>query len=62
MPESFLYQYAIGGLVFAVGIYCGFRTGMFSWRDPQGRRRLFLMVSGLLFFAALQGLFVWFGK
>ena len=42
MPESFLYQYLVGGLVFAVGIYCGLRTGVFSWRDPEGRRRLFL--------------------
>lgn len=62
MPESFLYQYAVGGLVFAVGIYCGLRTGVFSWSDPEGRRRLRLMALGLLFCAALQGLFVWFGK
>jgi hypothetical protein len=62
MPESFLYQYAVGGLVFAVGIYCGLRTGMFSWRDPEARRRLFLMVLGLVCFAALQGFLVWFGK
>lgn len=62
MPESFLYQYAVGGLVFAVGIYCGLRTGMFSVREPEGRRRLFLMVLGLLVFAVLQGVLVWFGK
>lgn len=62
MPESFLYQYLVGGLVFAAGIYCGLRTGMFSWHDLEGRRRLCLMVLGLLFFAVLQGVLVWFGK
>ena len=62
MPESFIYQYAVGGLVFAVGIYCGLRIGVFSLRDPEGRRRLVLMTLGLLVFAVLQGVLVWFGK
>ncbi|MHC4512389.1 MAG: hypothetical protein ACYTGO_01505 [Planctomycetota bacterium] len=62
MPESFLYQYLVGGLVFATGIYCGLRTGVFAWVDPAGRRRLMWMVLGLLFFVVLQGALVWFGK
>ena len=62
MLDSFLYQYLVGGFVFAVGIYCGLRTGVFSWIEPDGRRRLLWMVLGLLFFVALQGALVWFGK
>ncbi|MEE9127496.1 MAG: hypothetical protein V3U11_10180 [Planctomycetota bacterium] len=62
MLDSFLYQYLVGGLVFAIGIYCGLRTGVFSWDDAAGRRRLVWMVLGLLFFVALQGALVWFGK
>ena len=62
MLDSFLYQYLVGGLVFAVGIYCGLRTGVFSWHDPQGQKRLLLMALGFLFFLVLQGAFVLFGK
>ena len=62
MLDSFLYQYLVGGFVFAVGIYCGLRTGVFSWADADGRRRLGWMVLGLLFFVVLQGALVWFGK
>jgi len=62
MLESYLYQYAVGGLVFAVGIYCGLRIGVFSLRNPEGRRRLVLMALGLLVFAVLQGVLAWFGK
>ena len=63
MPDySFLYQYLVSGFVFAVGIYCGLRIGVFSWHDPQGRARLLLMVLGMVFLLVLQGAFELFGK
>ena len=62
MLDSFLYQYLVGGLLFALGICCGVRTGVFSWQDEQGRRRLLLMLLGMLLFIVLQGAFLLFGK
>ena len=62
MLDSYLYQYLVGGVVFALGIYCGVRTGAFSWQDEQGRRRLLLMLLGMLLFIVLQGAFLLFGK
>jgi hypothetical protein len=62
MLDSFLYQYLVGGLIFAFGIWCSLRTGTLSWTDPIGRRWLLLLVFGFLFFVALQGAFVLWGK
>ncbi len=53
--DSYLYQYLVGGLVFAVGIAVAWRTGQIGLRPLARRRRLLVLLGGLLFFAAVQG-------
>ncbi len=62
MLESFVYQYAVEGLIFGVGIYCGIRAGVLSPKTPNGTRRLVLLGGGMLFVFALQGAFLVWGK
>ncbi len=52
--DPFLYQYAIGGLIFGIGIYFGVRQG---YLGLSGRPLLNLLVmgGGLILLAALQG-------
>ena len=52
--DPFLYQYSIGGLLFAVGLYFAWRQGYVGLR---GRKLggLLLALGGLAFFAGLQG-------
>ena len=57
--DSYLFQYAVGGLVFLIGIAAGWKTGQLGLAGREGRR-LLLLVLGLLFFAGLQGaLLIW---
>lgn len=53
---SYLYQYLVGGLVFAVGLAIVWRTGQVSLASGRPRRRLAVLIAGLAFFALLQGL------
>ena len=53
---SYLYQYLVGGLVFAVGLAIVWRTGQVSLAPGRPRRRLAVLIAGLAFFALLQGL------
>ena len=53
--DSYLYQYLVGGLVFAVGLGVAWRSGQVGLEAGPLRRRLLALVGGLLFFAALQG-------
>jgi hypothetical protein len=53
---SYLYQYAVGGLVFAAGIVIAWRTGQIGPAPGAPRRRLVVLLAGLAFFALLQGL------
>ncbi len=50
---SFYYQLAVGGLVFAVGMFVGVRTGQLGG-SGRGLRRAGWLLAGLVFFAALQ--------
>ncbi len=52
--DPFLYQYAIGGLVFAVGLAYGFRQGYLSG-SGAGLRNLMLALGGFALFAGVQG-------
>ena len=52
--DPFVYQYTIGGLIFAVGLYFAGRQGYIGF-SGRGRRNLILMLGGLMFFMALQG-------
>ncbi|MCB1032499.1 MAG: hypothetical protein KDD47_01535, partial [Acidobacteria bacterium] len=51
--SAYLYQYGVGAVVFAVGLYVGFRQGYLSLRGP-GRWRLVLVFAPLLFVGGLQ--------
>jgi solute:Na+ symporter, SSS family len=50
----FLYQYAIGGVIFAIGLYFGWRGGYVGWDAPSKRRNLLAMLGGLGLIMALQ--------
>ena len=52
--DPFLYQYGVGGVVFAVGMVVAWRQGYVSL-EGRGLRNLILCLGGLFAFAALQG-------
>ncbi|MDF1813435.1 MAG: sodium:solute symporter family protein [Verrucomicrobiales bacterium] len=52
--DPFIYQYAVGGLVFAVGMYFAGRQGYLGL-SGRGLFNLLIMLGGLLFFMVLQG-------
>ncbi len=51
----YLYQYAVGSIVFGAGIYFGWRAGYVGLTPGPKRRNLLLSLGGLAFFATLQG-------
>ena len=51
--DPLVYQYLIGGLVFAIGLFFGFKQDYLSF-SGKGLKNLFLCVGGLLFFFSLQ--------
>ena len=55
----YLYQYIVGGAVFGLGVVLAWRTGEIGLDSPRNRRRLAVLLSGLAFFAALQGVLQW---
>ncbi|YCM44394.1 sodium:solute symporter family protein [Verrucomicrobiaceae bacterium 227] len=52
--DSFIYQYSIGGLIFAIGLYFAARQGYIGF-SGRGVRNLIIMLGGLMFFMVLQG-------
>ncbi|MEZ4317799.1 MAG: sodium:solute symporter family protein [Myxococcota bacterium] len=52
--DPFVYQYAVGGLVFLVGMLYAFRQGYLGL-SGDGLRNALVMTGGLLAIAALQG-------
>ena len=52
--DPFLYQYGVGGVVFAVGLYFAGRQGYIGF-SGRGRRNLIIMLGGMMFFMVLQG-------
>lgn len=52
--DPFLYQYGVGGVVFAVGLYFASRQGYIGF-SGRGRLNLFIMLGGMMFFMVLQG-------
>ena len=57
---SYLYQYIVGGMVFALGLAIAWRTGQIGWSPGRPRRRLIVLLGGFLFFVVLQGwLLLW---
>lgn len=52
--DPFIYQYLIGGIVFAIGLVYGFRQSYFG-TEGTGLRNLIVVLAGLFFFASIQG-------
>ena len=52
--DAFIYQYLVGGIVFAIGLVYGFRQNYFS-SEGSGLRNLIVVFAGLFFFAGVQG-------
>lgn len=52
---SFWYQYAVGGLLFFVGMIFTVRQGAVGWTSGPKRRNLFMLVGGffVMFFMHL---------
>ena len=59
--ESYLYQYLVGGLVFALGIAAAWRVGELGLERGAPRRRLLILLGGFLYFALLQGILLLWG-
>ncbi len=59
---AYLYQYLVGGLLFAAGLLVAARTGQIGLRPGAPARRLLLLVLGFLWFAALQGGLLFWGR
>lgn len=53
--QTYVYQYAVGGAVFLVGLWYGWRQG-YVGLSGKPARNLFLLIIGLGFFAGLQGI------
>lgn len=54
--DSYVYQYLVGGLVFAGGLVAVWRIGEIGLASGRPRRRLLTLLAGFLFFALLQGM------
>jgi SSS family solute:Na+ symporter len=52
--DPFLYVYAVGGIVFGVGLFYGFRQGYLGFSGGS-LRNLLILLGGLAFFMGLQG-------
>ena len=52
--DPYIYQYAVGGVVFVVGLYFAARQGYIGF-SGRGLRNLLVMLGGLMFFMVLQG-------
>ncbi|MFT6143151.1 MAG: SSS family solute:Na+ symporter [Myxococcota bacterium] len=52
--DPYIYQYVIGGIVFAVGLLYAFRTGAIGF-SGKGLVWLTVLLTGFAFFAGLQG-------
>ena len=52
---TYVYQYTVGGLLLAVGLFFGWRAGYIGLAPGAPRRNLAIMLGGYAFFMALQG-------
>ena len=52
--DPYIYQYLVGGIVFAIGLIYGFRQEYFG-SAGKGLRNLIVVFAGLFFFAGVQG-------
>ena len=52
--DTFVYQYAVGGTVFLIGLFYAWRQGFVGWTGP-GVRNLVILLGGLALMMGLQG-------
>lgn len=55
---AWLYQYGIGGGLFALSLVVLFRVGAVRWRNLKNRIVVAMMVTGLLLFAAIHATWI----
>ena len=55
--ESFVYQYAVGGIIFLAGLVIAWRSGDYSWKNWQDRLSTFFVVAIFVFY--FSGHLVW---
>lgn len=54
---SFIYLYAVGGLLFGLAIFCGVKKRVLKLERKTDRRILYGMLGAYLFYFCIQG--VW---
>ena len=58
----YLYQYAMGGIVFSVGLWVIRASGACDFARPGDRRWFAVLLFGYLWYAGLHALFTWLAK
>ena len=47
---SFIYQYAVGGLIFVAAVLLAWRSGDYSWKNREDRTTALFLLSIALFY------------
>lgn len=55
---AWLYQYGIGGGLFALSLMVLFRAGAVRWHNLKNRIVVFMMITGLVLFAAFHAAWI----
>lgn len=53
---SLVYQFFVGGAIFAAGVVLSWRSGDYSWKKREDRLTLLFMMAGFLFYCVFQTL------
>jgi len=48
--ESFVYQYAVGGIIFLAGLVIAWRSGDYSWKNVYDRLTTYFVISIFAFY------------
>jgi|GEM_PF-2119905 len=54
---SFVYQYGVGGLIYAIGVWIALKSGILDLQDPKERKIFFWLTVCFLVFAGVHALF-----
>jgi hypothetical protein len=49
--DSFIYQYALGGAIFAGGALLAWRSGDYSWKNAENRKTALFLIAIFLFYS-----------
>jgi hypothetical protein len=53
---SLIYQFLIGGVIFAAGVYFAWSSGDYSWKRREDRLTFLYMVAGFFLYCVFQTL------